>query len=763
MYKFIVFLSIALASSICMKAQGITGVVTGNAGNPVAYATVSLLHSNDSSYIAGALSSEDGAFSFDGTPADKLVRVSYVGYKTLILPAEEKMTISLQPSEKNIEEVTVTSTRPTFKLTKGMFVANIQGTVFSKLGNVTDVLQQLPMMDINGISVLGRGEPLIYINNRQMRDKSELDRITGDMIKDIKIDMSPGAKYGSSVRAVIFITTVRPVGEGLGGMLNMQESVSDSWNTAGRLNLNYRKKKLDVFLSTSYNTFSDSRYDRQDAFNFQYRDKLVNADYTCEGIQASKRGYVRVGANYQLTQKQSLGAAYSFSRLFSNSSDIKYQNRMETDGISSHYATSSHDFSQNGTHNVSAYYENKLSDKLAFNVDGVYARNEANNRRSVAGTQSDSGGDFVPVKNSQSDMVAVKTVLTSSVAGAKLEYGFEATYTRFMQKYNVENSDYTGVLRTNDNESRQSAANVFANYSQSLGKLYMQLGLKYEYADYDYYVSGKLRDESCRTYHRVLPSASFSYNLNRLSLMLSYNIYMSNPSYSQLDEGLQYVSGFQYSKGNSSLRPTYNHEVSLNASFGNVQFICNYTHKKDAVISWYDSMEEIPAVVSSSFNHSYNSMYAGLLYSPTLFKIWKTSWNLWAYRQWLTCGGQSYNRPQAGLQWKNLIVLPKSWYFILNASGNLRGNAMIYMSKPSVRANIAVQKNIKKWKINLAVQDVFNTKEKGYSQYTGVYTSHYVDFHHPVFSLTLTYSFNPAKSKYKGGSAGQKELNRLSQ
>ena len=72
-----------------------------------------------------------------------------------------------------------------------MFISSIQGTVFSKLGKATDVLQQLPMMmSSDGLSVLGRGTPLIYINNKLMRNSSELQRISSDMIKDIKIDMN---------------------------------------------------------------------------------------------------------------------------------------------------------------------------------------------------------------------------------------------------------------------------------------------------------------------------------------------------------------------------------------------------------------------------------------------------------------------------------------------------------------------------------------------------------------------------------------------
>lgn len=97
---------------------------------------------------------------------------------------------------------------------------------------------------------------------------------------------------------------------------------------------------------------------------------------------------------------------------------------------------------------------------------------------------------------------------------------------------------------------------MFANYSRSFGRWFTQLGLKYEYIDYKYYAAGKLRDESKRTFRNLLPSVSLSYSQDRFSLMLSYNIYTNSSSYSQLDDGLQYISDFRYNKGNSQLQPT---------------------------------------------------------------------------------------------------------------------------------------------------------------------------------------------------------------
>ena len=287
------------------------------------------------------------------------------------------------------------------------------------------------------------------------------------------------------------------------------------------------------------------------------------------------------------------------------------------------------------------------------------------------------------------------------------------------------------------------------------------MGVKYEYTNYDYDSNGKRIDESCRTYNYILPSLTVSYNIKKVSLALSYNIYTSSPSYSQLDDGLQYISDFRYYRGNSQLKPTYNHDISLIASYRDFQLTCDYTYLKNAIITWFDVMESTPAVLSTDKNFSYSNIYSTISYSPTLFRIWKPSWNIQMYKQWLTYDGLSYNHPSYMIEWKNLVTLPKNWMIIVNANGHLRGNADTYMARPSMRVNMAVQKNMNNWRMKFGVSNAFNSKEKGYSQYVNAYTSHYVNNYNPTFYLAFTYSFNPAQSKYKGKSAGQSEMKRL--
>ncbi len=473
MHKTVFLLLSLVASVVGVEAQNISGKVVDERGAAVSYVTVALLEASDSSFVTGVIAGDDGSFTMAGQADNRLVKVSGVGYRTVILSAATYMSILLHPSEQSMKEVTVTASRPVFKMKEGQFVSHIQGTVFSQLGKAVNVLQQLPMMSSDGTTVLGKGTPLVYINNRRMRDWNELDRIASDMIKDIRIDMNPGAKYSSDVRAVIFITTVKPVGEGLGGEIGLQESASDYWNNRGWLNLNYRRKGLDVFLSGSLNAFSNSRYRREDAYAFEYNGKDVDASYDGDGYESSKSGYVSVGFNELITPKQSVGATYAFTRVFSSNASQEYQNRLSMGADVSDFATGIHAFSHSSNHNIGVYYENVFSDHLSLNVDGSYAHYANYNRQSIVDTREEDNSTLTPVSRSSADMGAVKTVVASSLAGGKLEYGFETTFTRYRQKYDVE-AGGNDVLRNSDNLSRQSALDVFVNYSRNFGKVYTQ-------------------------------------------------------------------------------------------------------------------------------------------------------------------------------------------------------------------------------------------------------------------------------------------------
>lgn len=116
-------------------------------------------------------------------------------------------------------ELVVKGDLPKIRLRNDALVTTVQNSVLSKAGTANDVLKRLP--SITGkdgeFSVFGKGQAKIYINNREMRDVSELDILNSAEIKEVEIVNNPGARYNASVKAVIRIYTLRKVGDTING------------------------------------------------------------------------------------------------------------------------------------------------------------------------------------------------------------------------------------------------------------------------------------------------------------------------------------------------------------------------------------------------------------------------------------------------------------------------------------------------------------------------------------------------------------------
>lgn len=183
------------------------------------YANVFLLNQQDSTFIKGTVSDENGAFSLDGYQNGDILKVSAMGYKTnyLVCHNESIGNITLLDDAKLLGEVVVKGHRNYVKSNNMGLNVSMIGNPLSKLGSALDAIKQMPLISGIGtnISVLGKGAPEIYINHRKVRDNSELQQLSSQNIERVEIITNPGAKYEADVKSVIIIHTKSRMQDGL--------------------------------------------------------------------------------------------------------------------------------------------------------------------------------------------------------------------------------------------------------------------------------------------------------------------------------------------------------------------------------------------------------------------------------------------------------------------------------------------------------------------------------------------------------------------
>ena len=760
MMKRLILFSMMCLVAIASTAQGINGRVIDEQSQPMPFANVVLVNRADSAFIAGVVTKADGAFSISTDKQDGLLKVTSVGYTTKFLDARTGNVgdIQMQPDTQMLGEVVVKGSRPLVKMKDDALVTTVEGSYLSKTGTAGDVLGKIPGVISNhgGVEVLGRGTPLIYINGRQMRNQSELDQLSSDQIKDVEVVMTPGAKYDATVKAVIRIKTIRPVGEGFSFNSRTVAGVNHYVYGLEELNLNYRTGGLDIFGMAEYeNRRSRQTNDsRQDTYlQSHYQQNCLMHYYNKNQMLAGKLGF-----NYMLNDKHSIGMTYTVtSRPNSQTSDYfttMLIGQQTDDQITGSGKVDGDDIQ----HIISGYYAGQTGKwSLDANADVLLQKQNSDNLTFEDATQGDDR--TVTTRNDvKNRLYAAKFVAGHPLWKGNLEIGAEGSYVHRTDVFgNVEN-----IIDASDTKIEENSTAAFVQLMQRLNKLTLIAGLRYEFLDSRYYEGGvKMGDES-RTYSDLFPSLMLMYPLKNVRARLSYSRNINRPAFSQLSGNVKYINRYTYESGNPYLKPSYRDNLSLALNYKWLTGMIDYARVHDYIITSYSSYKDDPtiALLRKDNARGYDNLSLMVSVAPTFGKyhpqlmVATQMQNLEVQYRGET---KKMNSPMTIARFNNAINLPfDSW---LNADFSWRsaGDTENIHLAQSWQFDISLYKAF--WNdrltVKLACTDLFGSirqKATIYSDIREIYLDKRLDTRN--LELTVRYNFNPAKSKYRGQGAG---------
>lgn len=380
MRKFIFTTAVCLSAMSQMMAQNISGKIVDAKGEPLAFANVVLLNRQDSAFAKGAVSGENGFFSIDSPCNGGIIKVTSVGYKTIFkdCKGENVGVIKMEEDSKMLGEVVVKSSLPKTILKNGGMMTTIVGSVLEKAGTMENLLDRIPNVSAqNGnIKVFGRGEPVIYINGREMRDKSELDRLHSDNIKSIEVISNPGARYAASTKAVIRITTKKIQGEGFGFDATTEGAYDEEKNFEGygQLNMNYRKNGWE-FGAYAYGA-KQSSPDNKDLQQITYLDKTWDQQNKIRRTNKLETMNYLLDASCQLDENNSLGASFSFLRNPKRTLDGNMTGYvLQDEDLTERTNSLCYELTQKSNLSSNVYYVGKVGKlRIDFNTDWLWSK-----------------------------------------------------------------------------------------------------------------------------------------------------------------------------------------------------------------------------------------------------------------------------------------------------------------------------------------------------------------------------------------------------
>ena len=789
MKRFILILTLGVVSFPLFSKEDWRGKVVDEKGEPIPYANVAVLSKADSTVVCGVVTREDGTFNIVTSETDGIMMVTMLGYRTVYLAPVDGAVITLSDDTQMLEGAVASAVMPKTKLTGEGLQTNIRGSVLENAGSAKDVLSRTPglIKGQNGLEVIGKGSPMVYINGRRVSDASELDRLQSNEIQSVEVITNPGAQYDATVQAVVRIKTIKRKGDGFGFNLNASDAQSLRWargnDPFGSFNVNYRTGGLDFFGGVNYarNTSrQESELEKKtfgitpagDDWLFENKGTLLN-EYIGSTL------YGNAGVNWQMADNHFLGGKVEWGRHMTYSVHTEVNDNVLENGtlIDKLMTLSDDSIGDWMPRNLGAnlYYNGLVAGKLGVDVNlDYYGTDDSSKSVSKEASEMTHDAAISSVSCNVGRMYAAKAVLSYPIWEGQLQAGTEETFSRRTDNYKVDGIE----IPASEASIKEDNIAGFASYGCYIPRVgQMSTGVRYEYVHYAYEDAVNPANNLSRNYGNWFPNVSYAGVIgdktrNPVQMMLNYSTKTSRPHYGNLSSAIRYNSRYIWQSGNSQLQPELSHNIGLTAVWKFVTVMVNYSRTNDAIVTWSApyGADGVVLVKPRNIETPFRMMAAYVNLTPTVGP-WNMNYTVGVLPQWFTINVPdpreasgtrvtTFNgKPIFFAQLFNTFTVKRGWQFELRGVFMSPGYSRnLYMSNWNINLTAAVQKTLLRdgsLVLRLEGEDLTRTAHFNTASDFGSHTiiqTNLLDTQR--VKLSVRYSFNTTQSKYRGTGAG---------
>jgi len=758
--------------SFAINSSDWNGTVLDENGEGLPYANVALLSKADSSVICGATTDSLGKSELKTDSNDGIIMIAMLGYRTEYLKPESNMSIALVPDASILQGASVNAVMPKTVLGAEGLQTNVRGSMLENSGSANDVLGKVPgiIKGKDGIEVIGKGSPVIYVNGHKVSDSGELDRILSSEIQSVEVINNPGVQYSAEVRAVVKIRTVKRQGDGFGFNLALddEQSLREALNDfSGKFNFNYRFRNLDIFAGAQYTDGNSSQTGGIIQESFGTKHYIQDGDLS--GKYNVKNYAVNGGANYQINDFNFVGFKVEYNNTPKIDGESRFRESLIGDGtkIDSILSITR---SVNGKINPfyisgNAYYNGRAG-KLGIDLNVDYFGNESTELSNV--TEKSymlEDGKIHYETLSHNNMIAAKLVLSYPVWKGSLQIGTEDIFTTRKNEYSIAGAQ----IPASKSDVKETGLAGFANYSVYFPKVgQFSAGLRFEHNDFKYndLLGGK--NDLRRIYNNVFPSFSYAGMIGKVQTMVNVSSKTLRPSFDWLSEAISYGSRYVIQSGNAKLQPQMYTDASITAVWKIFTGVINYSRTDKAITQWSSPYndEGMVLVKPENMDNPVRKASIFLVATPTA-GVWSLNLTAGLMQQWFKIKEKDFSdKPMAFVKMTNSFKLKKDWQLELGSEYHSKSYQMnMFITNNYLDLTAAIQKSLLKDKslvLRLEGFDLAGLANYDVYAYFGKHTITQNNiFNSQKVRLSIKYKFNSAQSKYRGTGAGKETASRI--
>lgn len=716
------------------------------------------------------------------------------------MTAQTMSSSSLKPTEdsakisysKELETVVIKGQRSITKLTGNSMITRIKGSALEKSGTAREMLAKVPgMTERDGeLEVNGRGKPIFYVNGRKMQDMDELKRLRSEEIQSVEVITNPGAEYDATVSSVVRIKTIRRQGEGFGFNVSAacnQDLEFGYTDPSSTFNLQYRHNSLELFGMVNYWKWDTANDNHPIQSSWTKKgNELINIvqDINLRHDSHLNGFNYNLGFNYQIAKDHTIGARIEKHDMFNSGTEAWITTNMQRTGEAPTITGSYQDARQRQPYNWdgNVYYNGQVGKlNIDFNFDFMTTKSGEDNTITewdpllfISSTSSQLT-QLTSASSSDARLFADKLILSYPVWKGSLQVGTEMS---FLKK----NNDYTITgypLPTTQSEMDEKNIAAFIQYQCEIPRWgNFSAGLRYEHVGFDYEDKMDSKKSMSRYNDDFFPSLSWSNQWGAVQTSLAYSIKTVRPSYQMLDESIIYINSYSLQQGDPTLKNAIMNEVSINARWKWLNLFMAYERRDDTHSMWsyiYNN-DGVILVKNINLEKPVRNFAAFLTATPTfgVYSLnWTAGWQRFFYtltlddpREATGHREESFNKPLWYFDLNNTFRLKHSWQLEANMNITSAGDAMnFHLLDHSFNLNLAVQKCWLKDDalcLRVTLSDALKKVHTHMKMDCGYYLLDQDSRNNRQrLDVSLRYTFNASKSRYRGTGAGQAVKDRL--
>lgn len=558
--------SLITIECIRKSERKLIGRLIDNHNLPVEFANIQLLNPKDSSFLCGGVSNANGDFVIPCQQKQALMKVSFVGYKTIckLVPIARIGNVRMQANSYLLKGVTVEAARVVEKVDRQIiFPTKEQVKTASNGYDLLDNLS-LPTIIVNRaerkVLSLKGGDVQIRINDVKASMQDVL-ALQPDEVTKVEFINVPGLKYGdSNLDAVINYQVRRRYAGYVAGVSTMQGTKAGFNNSDGYFKYNVKKSEFSINYSFSYRSVEERSYESLGTYHLPTGETLHRNYLGYDSPFLYTTNNVQLGYNLSEPDKYTLNVRLNF---YNHNSPVRGMNQLyQESGKANQYLQNNRKMLEQ-IPSLDIYYSLNMphDQNLALNLVGTYIGTDYQYRmREYTFNKSPDES----VKN------APLTDYSYDATGRKRSLIGEGTYSKNWKQMALSVGGQYNISHTDNIYVGSSNADTELKYSN----LYLFTQLQGQQKWFSYQVGvGATRSsihQGENGYSKWLfrPQVTLQAKASdRLSFKWSSKITSDIPSLSDLSELRQYSNSFEARDGNSGLKPFTGYNNTLSASW----------------------------------------------------------------------------------------------------------------------------------------------------------------------------------------------------